>query len=293
MDKNRIMDDKKKIYVHQTGKGVMQPIHEAYGLGIIGGGAENRTQPDSFETCPKRYFEHYSISHLIEGEGKLLLCESGEMIDVEPGDAIIITPGTINRYGGINGKSYVEDTVTFIGPVADMLKNAGVIRDGVFHLGKVRRLLQIQEYQRDPAHDSQIKANIELQNLLVDLYLKERSRERSSGNPRFEALLDEIKSDISHWWTVEEMTSFCHLSDDQLRRLFLKHTGCLPKLYVDRYKMHHAAELLITTEKTLSAIAASLGFLDQYHFSRRFKSVMGVSPREYRAKRFFFGTEGV
>jgi len=285
MDKNRIMNDKKKLAVHRTPKGIMQSVHKAYGLMIIGGGTVY-SPADSFGGCPLRYFEHYSLSHMHDGAGRLWL--DGKEYDVIPGDAILMTPGTVNRYGGWHGKPYIEDTITFFGPVADMLKKAGVLTAGVIHFGKVRRLLPIQHWQCDPAHASQIKANIELQKLLVDLYLE--NREPTSGHPEFELLLTEIKSDISRWWTVADMAEYCGVSDDQLRRIFLKHTGCLPKLYVDRYKLRRAGELLTGTEKNISQIAQELGYLDQYHFSRRFKAIMGLSPQQYRLNAFHHAT---
>lgn len=279
MDKNRMKHDKKHVLVHHTPSGIMQSIHKAYGLMIFGGGAGIRSPENSFLHCKARYFEHYSISHLLEGEGRLAL-ENGTECDIHPGDAVIITPGTVNRYGGIHGQPYVEDSLVFFGPVADMLQKAGVIRNGVFPFGKVRRLHAIQQIMRDPAHTSQIKANMELQKLLVDLYLD--SLEPEADHPEFEKLLSEIKSDLSRWWTVKEMAEFCSMSDDQLRRIFLKYTGCKPKLYLDRLKLKRAGELLTTTRQGIAEIAQSFGYLDPYHFSRRFKAIMGISPRQYR-----------
>ena len=37
--------------------------------------------------------------------------------------------------------------------------------------------------------------------------------------------------------------------------------------------------------ETHAAIAASLGFADEYHFAKRFRERAGVSPRDYRRAR--------
>jgi YesN/AraC family two-component response regulator len=56
----------------------------------------------------------------------------------------------------------------------------------------------------------------------------------------------------------------------------------LPKLYIDRLKIQKAAELLMSNRLKVIDIAERLGYVDQYHFSRRFKKLTGLSPRRYR-----------
>lgn len=294
IDKNRILDVKKMnlvtiesenthdpdTLVHRLTRAGSQPIHRNYGLWIIGGGTGGRTIPDSFRICPKRYFEFYSISHMFDGRGKLWLAEGEQEYALSPGDCVLISPNTINRYGGAEGLPYVEDSIQFCGPIAEMLFHSGIIRDGAFPIGKVRRLLPIIQLLQDPAVDAQIRANIELQKLLVDLYLERRIAH--NDYPQVERLIREIKSHIDRWWTVSEMSELCNMSDDQLRRVFVATTGMKPKLYVDQLKLKKAAEMLTGTRLKVSEIAEQLGYVDQYHFSRRFKKLMGVSPAKFR-----------
>ncbi len=264
--------------VHRIPSGGMQTIHRNYGLWIIGGGS-GKTGADSFDFCRKRYFEFFSLSHMYDGAGKLWLAPDTE-IEISPGDCVLICPDTVNRYGGYRGKPYVEDALRFSGPVADMLMKSGIISSGICPLGRIRRLLPIIRLAADPAVDSQISANIELQKLLVDLYLGKRMA--SAEHPQFEKLLDEIRAHLNKWWTVGEMAELCNMSDDQMRRLFIASTGMRPKIYVDRLKLRRAAEMLTGSDMKISEIAETLGYLDPYHFSRRFKKIMGISPLRYR-----------
>ena len=78
------------------------------------------------------------------------------------------------------------------------------------------------------------------------------------------------------------MAEMCNLSIDQLRRVFFLRTGVKPKIYVDRLKLNRAAEYLVSSNHPVSEVAERFGYRDQYHFSRRFKAVMGVSPQRYR-----------
>lgn len=284
MDKNDLVDAKKRhhdLMVHKL-PDRMRQVHEDYGLWILSYG-DNKTPVDGFYRTRKRYFEFYSISHLYSGKGKLWL-PPDNLSDIVPGQCVIISPDTINRYGGVDGKYYHEDSICFYGPVADMLFRAGIIKNGVFELGKARLILSIKQLAGDPARDSQINANIALQNLLIEIYNKNKRIETSDKNQSsvIESLLKNVRNQIERWWTVEEMSEFCSLSKDHFRRVFKKHTGMLPKSYIDRLKMQKAAELLISSDRRITEIAEELEYHDCYHFSRRFKQVMGLPPRQYR-----------
>jgi transcriptional regulator GlxA family with amidase domain len=52
--------------------------------------------------------------------------------------------------------------------------------------------------------------------------------------------------------------------------------------YYLRLKMETARYLLYATVEPVKSIAARLGFWDEFHFSRTFRRLSGVSPREYR-----------
>jgi len=265
--------------VHVAPKGIQQ-IHKNYGLWVIGGGG-SKTQIDSYYNCPKRCFEFYSVSHMHDGAGRLWLKPDKEF-NVKAGQCVIICPETLNRYGGVDGQVYDEDSIRFAGPAADMMRKAGVIKDGVFEFGEARHLLPIIKLVSDPAVDSQINANIALQKLLVDIYNENKQQNVVKADFVIDKLIETIKEQINRWWTVSEMADFCNLSDDQFRRVFLKRTGMLPKIYIDRLKIQKAGELLMSNRFKVTEIATRLGYVDQYHFSRRFKKITGLSPRRYR-----------
>ena len=50
------------------------------------------------------------------------------------------------------------------------------------------------------------------------------------------------------------------------------------------YRMVKATELLKLTGFSIGDIANAVGYPNQLHFSRAFKNVYGVSPREWRNK---------
>ena len=80
------------------------------------------------------------------------------------------------------------------------------------------------------------------------------------------------------------MAELCNLSTTHFNLVFKRHTGMTPKFYIDNVKMLMAVEMLSSNNMTVKQIAAQLGFSDQYHFSRRFRQIKGVSPKIYREK---------
>ena len=52
--------------------------------------------------------------------------------------------------------------------------------------------------------------------------------------------------------------------------------------YIENVRIERAVDLLTTSELSVGAIAELCGFCDIYHFSKMFKSRLGVSPRAYR-----------
>lgn len=286
MDKSRMGDDKKFEFLSDQGMTLhhlsvkMPPLQEKYGLWTINVTLQVASAVDGFDRCPPRRFDFYSLSHLIDGQGKLEL--EGQTFAVLPGEVIIMTPGTPHRYGGAEGKPYIEDSVRFYGPVADTLRDCGIIRAGKFAATAERFLQKLNLIMLDPSPDAQIRANIELQKILFDLYWQNKLA-RPDDDP-LQTVLRQIKERPDYWWTVEELAERCELSCDQLRRNFLRRTGMLPKQYIEEFKLRSAAAMLLSGNEPVSRIAGHLGYVDAYHFSRRFKHLFGISPENYRRK---------
>ncbi|WP_135555334.1 helix-turn-helix transcriptional regulator [Paenibacillus cymbidii] len=82
---------------------------------------------------------------------------------------------------------------------------------------------------------------------------------------------------------VEQLCEQSGLSVRQLQRLFGKYVGVTPKWVIKRFRLQEAAERMENDESAQWAdLAAQLGYFDQAHFSKDFKSVLGQTPATYR-----------
>lgn len=254
----------------------MPEFQRDYGLWVIQGAVGNSAEVDGYEKRNLRVLDFYSLSHMYDGGGKLEL--NGVVREIKPGNMVLICPGDYHRYGGDGGKSYQEDAVCFCGSIADTLRKKGALRSGIYIGNPVRVIKQLVEFSRDPAFNSSIRAAVMLQELLLDLY--ESSENKTDP---LESLLEMIrKASPEHWWRVSELAELINVSENTLRREFLRKTGMLPKAYIEQFKLRQAAELLTTSDSPVSQIALRFGYRDYYHFSRRFKMVFGLSPVNYR-----------
>ncbi|OGV33424.1 MAG: hypothetical protein A2020_07680 [Lentisphaerae bacterium GWF2_45_14] len=276
---NLIIEDNllRKVRIYKLLKG-QQKIHDDYGLWICLGKA-GCTSVAHHDPIP-RSFEFYNISHMWKGRGWFWTPKEGRN-NFNAGYGVMLQPGLTHDYNGYD--SYTEDFICFTGPLADRMARSGIITPGIKKIGPLRLLPPIIEMASNPSRDSQIKANIALQNILVKLYFENlHDEKKSSSNDAIENLIQEIISTPSKWWTVSEMAETVNLSINQFIKVFTKQTGLTPKKYIDTLKIKLAAETLHNSSENLAQLAARLGYRDPFHFSKRFKEITGFSPANYR-----------
>ena len=73
-------------------------------------------------------------------------------------------------------------------------------------------------------------------------------------------------------------------SEDYIRSCFKKITGKTPNEFLTDIRIKHACFLIdiYRNKLSLTEISEQCGYLDYIYFSKKFKSIMGVSPREYQ-----------
>jgi AraC family transcriptional regulator, L-rhamnose operon transcriptional activator RhaR len=91
-----------------------------------------------------------------------------------------------------------------------------------------------------------------------------------------------MERDITFPWTLSELSAETFVSRTHLARTFAKCLGLPPIHYLSRLRAERAAVMLARTDDAVASIGAAVGWPDPAYFSRRFRGVFGVSPREYR-----------
>ena len=98
-------------------------------------------------------------------------------------------------------------------------------------------------------------------------------------------LLAELNQFPGRKWTPQSMARRCNMSVANFRLQFRRFTGFPPGVFLLRLRLKFACTLLRTTRRTLSEIALETGFCDANYFSRQFRQVLDLTPRQYRLGR--------
>jgi PAS domain S-box-containing protein len=95
-------------------------------------------------------------------------------------------------------------------------------------------------------------------------------------------VLEYVRDNFSEPIEVKRLAAIVHLSVSQFERRFRKVFQISPLKHIMNVRIRAASLRLTTTNDTIAAIALDCGFYDHSHFTRNFRKLMGVSPKEYR-----------
>ena len=102
------------------------------------------------------------------------------------------------------------------------------------------------------------------------------------GSPFVTAAITYIRSHLYAGLTVREIADALFCSKSKLSALFQRELGQSIARYIDDLLMSEAQTMLLYSSKSIGEISESLGFCDQFYFSRRFSKRFSVSPSLFR-----------
>jgi AraC family L-rhamnose operon transcriptional activator RhaR len=103
-------------------------------------------------------------------------------------------------------------------------------------------------------------------------------------HPAVTASITRFEADLPHPWTLDTLAALTNLNPAYLSRLFKHHTGLSPLAYLARLRAEQAALLLTDSTLPTSRVGASVGWPDPTYFARRFRTLVGLTPTEYRER---------
>lgn len=244
---------------------------------------------------------HWHMEHelILVLQGVLRLSVEGEAFELAPGDCMLIADGAIHG-GTPEGCIYeclVFDLERFLAGTTTCGQRAALLTEGEARLeGKfpagtraaaiVSQLFQAMETER-PGYELTTMGL--LWQLWGELLGQRLLGAAEPGPPRdirraqaVKNVLRRIRSSYGQPLTLEDLAAEAALEPKYFCRVFRQITGRTPINYLNYYRVECAAELLCTTQGSITDIALECGFGDVSYFSRMFRRYKGQTPGQYR-----------
>jgi len=94
-----------------------------------------------------------------------------------------------------------------------------------------------------------------------------------------------LESNLSAKISTQDLASIAGLSPFHFSRAFRESFGDSPHRYLLRRRIEHSQGLMLTTKASLADIALACGLVDQAHFGKLFRRLVGESPGVWRRVR--------
>lgn len=232
---------------------------------------------------------HYLFHYVISGKGRLYANE--KVYEITARHGFLVVPGQITTYCADEEDPWEYTWLEFDGLRAhESLNMAGISGSRPVYTAwnaEAGRLLE-EEMMYIVNHSDASPVHLIAHGFLFLDQLVQSSADRRHNSERrlrdfyIREALTFIEQNYQRDISIEEIAAVCGLNRSYFGKVFRDAVGESPQAYLLHYRMARAAQLLKETRRTIGEIAGQVGYANQLHFSRAFKNVHGVSPRDYR-----------
>lgn len=240
----------------------------------------------SFQSVRMHHHTFFELHFCIEGE-LTYTTPTGEW-QVPKGSGLLISPHMRHMvrcspdFFKISLAFAVEEDTPLYAPLVEKSNTVFEISD------EVRKTVEfiLDEAQKNSEYSETLTYArlLELVCRMADLP-RRRPERRAEGEERDERLFKAkcyIDDNGDAFLTCADVASYCHISEKQLKRLFLKYEGCSLLAYIHQRKREDAERLVSESDLSFADIGEMLGFSSVAYFHRFFTEHVGMTPGDYR-----------
>jgi AraC-like DNA-binding protein len=136
----------------------------------------------------------------------------------------------------------------------------------------------------DEFEQPDVSSSIIIEGLTLELLgLGMRERRRDPSIPHWlRRVRDYLTANCTASLSLTMLAAEAGVQPTYLASAFHRHYGCTVGTYIRRERVGLACRQLTNSDTRLAEIALHMGFADQSHFTRIFKSQTGLTPSAYR-----------
>ncbi|QHW33501.1 AraC family transcriptional regulator [Paenibacillus rhizovicinus] len=247
----------------------------------------------TYFTCGPSIRDNHLIHYIMKGKG-FFECR-GRRYEVKQGEIFAIAPGELTYYETEPADPWTFCWIGFGGRRSkELLQRAGVsvdepvryIQEGDGIPGYVGVLLETLEAY--PSRDLPAsKIHGALYNIFAVLetsYLASRPQ-LPARTETADYVGKALRFFETHYQiptiTIKDIADYVGLERTYFTKQFTKATGESPQQYLIKYRIDQAQRLLATTDMTIGQVGKSVGIVELAYFSRLYKKVVGVAPKQH------------
>ena len=237
---------------------------------------------------------HFLFHYVISGSGMLMANDkkgTTHTYTIRSGEGFMLFPGQISTYIADEKTPWEYTWLEFDGlRVKETLDISGFSPDQpIYHAAsKTFRETLMQEMLYIANHGDETPFH-----LIGHLYLFLDALTRSVSSTRMNhsgklsdfyirEAINHIEQNFPYEISIEDIAKHCGINRSYFGKIFHESVGKTPQEFLISYRMMKATELLKMTDLSIADIGNAVGYPNQLHFSRAFKNIYGISPRNWR-----------
>ena len=231
--------------------------------------------------------DHYLIHYVISGKGYYKV--KNKLFSLKTGDTFLVYPNTEVSYYADENEPWEYAWVGFTGSDASTILKATdfshaspVIQNTPAGDSIHQQLLYIYD-ARGNEFEHAVEMTGRLYTMLaMFMHSSSKSSDKNTTVTYVQKSIEYITANYSYSITIEDIANYVGLSRSHLFRSFESVLGQSPKEYLTEFRMKQACYLLEHSNLSITAIANSIGFDNSLYFSKTFRRLKGMAPKEYR-----------
>jgi YesN/AraC family two-component response regulator len=175
--------------------------------------------------------------------------------------------------------TYEKDIEPFSIPFVIDIPRYGKLSSPEFYYENIHKLIDLEK-------KSQMSARFRQQVIFLNI-LQDLQSSRMTQTPAIQ-LAENVASYLREFYNKEikysDIEKAFNYNSTYIARCMTKTFGMSSNEYLNSYRIEKAIFLLANSDFLISEIAEKVGFRQLPYFTRCFKSIMGIPPKEYRKK---------
>lgn len=255
-------------------------------LNMYNCGNENCSSGHSYGPAIRDYF----LIHYVES-GKGIFKAGGKVYHIEADQCFLICPDEITFYKADEKNPWHYYWIGFNGAKAEsyLFQSSLSARNPVFSCNdSFFRDLILDMINANTVSNAKDTKQLGLLYILISKLIESRSKDNlfcKTENRKsyyIKRCVEYIWKNYSRKISIADIAGYIGLDRSYLSSIFKDNLDISIQQFLIKYRMDKACELMRNTYLSIGEVSHSVGYDDQLLFSKVFKKVIGLSPREYR-----------